>query len=71
MHLCNDSVTDEIKTFRGYDYAQIGSLKLLEDADSVGYDPDKTPLRDQQRWRAAPRVCPREWTEVGSKATRI
>ena len=40
MHLCNDSVTDEIKTFRGYDYAQIGSLKLLEDADSIRHDSD-------------------------------
>src|SRR4029077_15445768 len=29
----------------------------------------KTSLRDQRHWRGAPRVCPREWTEVGSKET--
>ena len=35
--------TGEIRIFRGSDYARIGSVKLLEDADSIGYDPDKTP----------------------------
>jgi len=30
--------------FRGSDYAQIGSVKLLEDADSIGYDPDTKHL---------------------------
>ena len=33
--------TAEIKIFRGSDYTQIGSVKLSEDADSIGYDPDK------------------------------
>jgi hypothetical protein len=56
MHLCNQWGTGEIKIFRGSDYAQIGSVKLLEDADPIGYDPYKTPLRHQRRWRGAPRV---------------
>jgi hypothetical protein len=56
MHLCNQWGTGEIKIFRGSDYAQIGSVKLLEDADPIGYDPFKTPLRHQRRWRGAPRV---------------
>jgi hypothetical protein len=56
MHLCNQWGTGEIKIFRGSDYAQIGSVKLWEDADPIGYDPYKTPLRHQRRWRGAPRV---------------
>ena len=44
MHLCNRWETGEIKIFRGSDYAQIGSVKLLEDADSIGYDPDTKHL---------------------------
>jgi hypothetical protein len=34
MHLCNRWGTSEIKIFCGSDYAHIGSVKLLEDADS-------------------------------------
>jgi DNA-binding beta-propeller fold protein YncE len=30
--------------FRGSDHAQSGSVKLLEDADSIGYDPDTKHL---------------------------
>jgi hypothetical protein len=37
--------TGEIKIFRGSDDAQVGSVKLLEDADSIGYDPDTKHLR--------------------------
>jgi hypothetical protein len=44
MHLCNRWGTGEIKIFRGSDYAQIGSVKFLEDADSIGYDPDTKHL---------------------------
>jgi hypothetical protein len=44
MHLCNRWGTGEIKIFRGSDHAQIGSVKLLEDADSIGYDPDTKHL---------------------------
>jgi hypothetical protein len=44
------------QVFRCSDHAQIGSVKLLEDADPIGYDPDKTPLRHQRRWPGAPRV---------------
>jgi len=39
-----DGGTGEIKIFRGSDYAQIGSVKLLEDADSIGCDPDTKHL---------------------------
>ena len=44
MHLCNRWGTGEIKIFRGSDYAHIGSVKLLQDADSIGYDPDTQHL---------------------------
>ena len=37
MHLCNRWGTSEIKIFRASDYAHIGSVKLLEDADSIGF----------------------------------
>jgi hypothetical protein len=40
MHLCNRWGTGEIKIFRASDYAQVGSVKLLEDADSIGENPD-------------------------------
>lgn len=33
-----DGGTGELKIFRGSDYVQIGSVKLLPDADSIGYD---------------------------------
>ena len=44
MHLCNRWGTGEIKIFRGSDYPHIGSVKLLEDADSIVYDPDTQHL---------------------------
>lgn len=40
MHLCNRWGIGEIEILRGSDYTQIGSAKLLEDANSIGYDPD-------------------------------
>ena len=53
-----DGQTAEIKIFRGSDYAQIGSnVKLSEDADYWLRSGHKKPLRDQRRWRGAPRVC--------------
>ena len=39
-----DGRIGELKIFRGSDYAQIGCVKLLEDADSTGYDPDTKHL---------------------------
>lgn len=35
-----DGRTAEIKSFRDSDHAQIGSVKLSKDPDSIGYDPD-------------------------------
>jgi hypothetical protein len=32
--------TGEIRIFRGSDYAEIGSVKLFEDVDFIGYDPN-------------------------------
>ena len=70
MHVCNRWGTGEIKIFRGSDYAQIGSVKLLEDADSIGYDPDTKHLYVTNGGGGAHlRVCPRECTEVDSKET--
>jgi len=39
-----DNGTGEIKIFRGSDYARIGSVKLSEDTDSIGYNPDTKQL---------------------------
>lgn len=39
-----DGGTGELKIFRGSDYAPIGSIKLLEDADSIGYDSESKHL---------------------------
>jgi DNA-binding beta-propeller fold protein YncE len=33
-----DGGTGELKIFRGTDYAQVGAVRLLPDADSIGYD---------------------------------
>src|SRR6516225_4737331 len=45
-----DGRTGEIKIFRGSDYAQIGSVKLLEDADSIHYDSDTNTFTARARF---------------------
>jgi|SRR6516162_2029827 len=62
--------TGEIGIFPGSDYARIGSVKLLEDVESIGYDPDTKHLCDQRRWRRAPRVCAREWIQEEMRKIR-
>lgn len=39
-----DGGTGELKIFRGSDYQQIASIKLLPDADSIGYAPETKHL---------------------------
>lgn len=39
-----DGGTGELKIFRGSDYAQVGTVKLLPDADSIGYDSETKRL---------------------------
>jgi hypothetical protein len=39
-----DGRTGKIKIFRGFDYAPIGIVKLLEDADLIRYDSDTKHL---------------------------